>query len=163
MYNNNRSGFFLNFLAGTILGGIMGFLFAPKPGSQLRKDLKEDLDLYLKKVKDAGNKIVDDAKKTANEMVEKANQLIALTDKYVGEDLKDSLDKIEKEIDSVKSAIHTAIDTYKNNSAKSENSSGSIADDIFIDFVNENSEDYKDDDLLPLHEGMRRRHDKKYY
>ena len=163
MDNKNRSGFFLNFLAGTIFGGVMGFLFAPKPGGQLRKELKDDLDLYLKKVKDAGNKIVDDAKKTANEMVEKANQLVSLTDKYVGEDLKDSMDKIEKEIYSVKLAIHTAVDTYKSNQAKKENSSSAIADDIFIDFVNENSEDYEDDDLLPLREGMKRRHDKKYY
>ena len=137
MYSNKSSGIFFNFLAGTVLGGILGFLFAPKTGQQLRNDLKEDLDSYLKKVKDAGNKIIEDAKKTADDMVDKANQLIALTDKYIGEDLKMSIDKIEKEINSVKNAIRVALDTYKNNSAKSENSSESIADNIFINFVNE--------------------------
>ena len=162
MYSNKSSGIFFNFLAGTVLGGILGFLFAPKTGQQLRNDLKEDLDSYLKKVKDAGNKIIEDAKKTADDMVDKANQLIALTDKYIGEDLKMSIDKIEKEINSVKNAIRVALDTYKNNSAKSENSSESIADNIFINFVNENSEDY-DEDILPLHEGMKRRYDRKYY
>ncbi len=162
MNHNNRLGFFVNFLTGTIVGGIVGFLFAPKTGQQLREDLKEDLDLYIKKVRDTGNKIVEDAQNTANQMVEKTNQLIALLDKYVGDDFKYSLDKIEKEILSVKTAINTAVDTYKSNSAKAENSSESIADDIFIDFVNENSEEYEEE-ILPLHEGMRRRYDKKYY
>jgi len=162
MNHNSRLGFFVNFLTGTIVGGIAGFLFAPKTGQQLREDLKEDLDLYIKKVKDAGNRIVEDAQNTANEMVEKSNQLIALLDKYVGDDFQDSLDKIEKEIASVKTAINTAVDTYKSNSAKAENSSESIADDIFIDFVNENSEEYEEESL-PLREGMKRRHDKKYF
>ncbi|MEJ2613676.1 MAG: YtxH domain-containing protein [Ignavibacteriaceae bacterium] len=162
MNHNSRLGFFMNFLTGTIVGGVAGFLFAPKTGQQLREDLKEDLDSYIKKVKDTGNKIVEDAQNTANQMVERANQLIALLDKYVGEDFKDSIDKIEKEISSVKAAINTAVDTYKSNSAKTENSSESIADEIFIDFVNENSEEYEEE-TLPLHEGMKRRHDKKYF
>ncbi|MFZ0456612.1 MAG: YtxH domain-containing protein [Ignavibacteriaceae bacterium] len=162
MNHNSRLGFFVSFLTGTIVGGVAGFLFAPKTGQQLREDLKEDLDSYIKKVKDAGNKIVEDAQNTANQMVGKANQLIALLDKYIGEDFKDSLDKIENEISIVKAAINTAIDTYKSNSAKSENSSESIADDIFIDFVNENSEE-DEEEIMPLHEGMKRRHDKKYF
>lgn len=162
MIHNSRLGFFVNFLTGTIVGGIAGFLFAPKTGQQLREDLKEDLDLYIKKVKDTGNKIVEDAQNTANQMVERASHLIALLDKYVGDDFKNSIDKIEKEISSVKAAINTAVNTYKNNSNKTENSSESIADDIFIDFVNENSEEYEEE-VLPLHEGMKRRHDKKYF
>ncbi len=162
MFSSKSSGFFVNFLTGTIIGGIAGFLFAPKPGRQLQENLKEDLDLYLKKVKDAGNHIVEDAQKTAGQMVEKANQLIALTDKYVGEDFKESLEKIEKEIGSVKNAIYTAVDNYKSGHAKTGNSSESIADDIFIDFVNENSDDYEEE-IMPLHEGMKRRHDKKYF
>ena len=103
-----------------------------------------------------------DAQNTANQMVERASHLIALLDKYVGDDFKNSIDKIEKEISSVKAAINTAVNTYKNNSNKTENSSESIADDIFIDFVNENSEEYEEE-ILPLHEGMKRRHDKKYF
>jgi gas vesicle protein len=161
MNHNGRLGFFINFLTGSVVGGILGFLFAPKTGEQLREDLKEDLDLYLRRVKEAGNRIVEDAQKTASQMVEKANQLIAITDKYVGKDLKDSLDKIEKEILSVKNAINAAVDSYKSNNAKIENSSEAIADDIFIDFVNENSKEYEEE-VLPLHEGMKRRHDKKY-
>ena len=162
MNHNSRFGFFVNFLTGTIVGGVAGFLFAPKTGQQLREDLKEDLDSYIKKVKDAGNKIVEDAQNTAGQMIDRANQLIALLDKYVGEDFKVSLDKIEKEISSVKAAINSAVDTYKNNSAKNENSSETIADDIFINFVNENSESLEEENL-PLHEGMKRRHDKKYF
>ena len=162
MSHNSRLSFFTNFLTGTIVGGIAGFLFAPKTGQQLREDLKDDLELYLKRVKEAGYKIIEDAQKTADQMVEKANQLIALMDKYIGEDFKESLDKFDREITSVKSAINAAVDTYKSNSAKSENSSESIADDIFIDFVKENNESYEEE-TLPLHEGMRRRHDKKYF
>jgi gas vesicle protein len=146
------------------MGGILAFLFAPKSGKQLRKDLENDLKSYLEKVKTAGNKIVDEAKKTADEIVEKANQLAALTNKYAEGSFKESFGKVEKEISSVKNAIHAALDTYKNYHNKSENSSGAIADDIFIDFVTENtSETSEEYDLLPQHEGMKRRHDKKYY
>jgi gas vesicle protein len=150
---NNQSGFFLNFLTGTVIGGLIAFLFAPKSGEQLRNDLENDLKSYLEKVKTAGNKII-----------EEANQLAALTNKYAEGSFKESFGKVEKEISSVKNAIHAAVDTYKNYYNKSENSSESIADDIFIDFVTENAnENIEDYELLPQHEGMKRRHDKKYF
>jgi gas vesicle protein len=160
---NSSSGFFLNFLLGAAAGSILSLLFSPKSGGQFRKDLQEDLNSYLNKVKTAGNSIVEDAKKIADDMVDKANQLLVLTNKWVDGNFNDTIEKIEKEIKSVKNAIYAAVETYNNNNVESENSSGSIADDIFIDFVNENSEDFDEELILPLHEGMKRRQDRKYY
>ncbi len=160
---NSSSGFLFNFLLGAAAGSVITLLFSPKNGRQFRRDLQEDLNSYLNKVKTAGNNIVEDAKKIADDMIDKANQVLALTNKWVEGNFGDSLGKIENEFNSVKNAIYAAVDTYKNNNVQFQNSSESIADDIFIDFVNENSDDFDEELILPLHEGMKRRHDKKFY
>ena len=51
--SDSNDGFktFISFLAGAAVGAIMGVLFAPKPGKELREDLK-----------DFSEKIADDAK-----------------------------------------------------------------------------------------------------
>ena len=38
---NNRSGFLRGFLIGSFLGALAGILLAPKPGKELRSELKE--------------------------------------------------------------------------------------------------------------------------
>jgi gas vesicle protein len=49
VFMDNRSamsktlGFFIGFLSGVVIGGIVALLFAPKAGRELRDDLQDDL------------------------------------------------------------------------------------------------------------------------
>lgn len=127
-------------IIGTIVGGLFGIFFAPKSGKQTRHDLRDDLDNYLGKVKDAYDNLITQAEKTAEEIENKAEQLSALIDKYGDDSIDEYLEKIENEINALKNGVATAVKVYRN-SKTSQMASGEIADDIFIDFVNENSEE----------------------
>jgi len=40
-HDNQRGHFFMGFLIGSVLGALAGIFFAPKPGKELRSDIKE--------------------------------------------------------------------------------------------------------------------------
>jgi gas vesicle protein len=156
---DKKGGSFIKLLLGTLVGSILGIFYAPSSEKKLRKDLNDDLENYLNKVKDAYSSIIDEAEKTAQEIRSKMEQLSALIDKYGEESLHDSIEKIELEINAIKNSVHAVVESYKN-SKSNQMASGEIADDIFIDFVNENLEE-TNDETLPKKEGMHKRHDKK--
>jgi gas vesicle protein len=159
--SDKRDGSILKVILGTLVGTVLGIFYAPKSGNQFRNDLDEDLKNYLHKVKDAYDDIVNEAEKTAEEIRNKMDRLAALVDKYGEESLHDSVEKIESEINAIRNSVRAAVNSYKN-SKSSQMASGEIADDIFIDFVNENSGE-TDNETLPKREGMHRRHDKKNF
>ena len=90
------------FIAGLGLGAGLGLLFAPKKGSELREDLKKNLDDLVKKIKDIDTdeikneftkkvdeikkeledldkeKVASIAKKKGNELKAKAEELVEL-------------------------------------------------------------------------------------
>lgn len=156
MFKEKGSNFFTNILVGTVIGGVLAFLFSPKKGEDLRNDLKEDLDNYLDKVKNIRDKFVDEAQKFSDDLYLKVEKFNSLIEKYSHDSFKEPKEKIEKEIESLKKAVKMALESYKENCNKPENSTEYMADDIFIDFVNENLDDM-DDDLMPKHESMHKR------
>jgi len=73
--------FFMGFLIGGVLGALAGISFAPKPGKDLRSDLKEKGSEVLKDGKeiyaDASTKakaIIDEAKHRAGELKKEADR-----------------------------------------------------------------------------------------
>lgn len=62
MSNNRKSGFLLGAIIGGILGAVGGILFAPKKGTEVRKDLKNKLDQYQEKA----GEVLQDVQKKAN-------------------------------------------------------------------------------------------------
>jgi gas vesicle protein len=138
-------------LTGLLIGGAVGsalaFLFAPKSGKELRGDIKKDFDNYLEKAKEQKNKIFSDAKSIADDVLKKAEKLRDLNKKYFAGTFEGSISKIEKEIVSLRTALYTAINKYKERNDR-EPATEKIVDDIYIEFE---EEDY------PKHEGMGRR------
>jgi gas vesicle protein len=67
--NEKQQGhFFMGFLIGSVLGALSGLLFAPKPGKDLRAEIKEKGSEVLKD----GKEIYSDASAKAKEIIEEA-------------------------------------------------------------------------------------------
>ncbi len=80
----DESRFVRGFLIGSILGVLAGMLFAPKPGKELRADLKrkgeevfdEAKHLYSE-TRSKASVILEDARHRAEELIKEANRQLA--------------------------------------------------------------------------------------
>lgn len=129
MANNDdktAKGLLIGFLAGTVVGAVIALLYAPKPGKELRadikqkaSDLKQDAEEYLKIAKQKavdlikeGKRqseiLITDAKKKAETIIEDADKLISGVKDRTGEEGK-----------KIKDAFHAGVDAYKKDREKS--------------------------------------------
>jgi gas vesicle protein len=85
MAENEREGspFLTGFMIGSFLGALAGILFAPKPGKELRAEIKAKGDEILhdaQEVYDETSKkakeIIDDGRKRAEELKKEADRLM---------------------------------------------------------------------------------------
>ena len=86
MAENERdwSPFLTGFMVGSILGAVAGILFAPKPGKDLRSEIKAKGDEVLRdaqEIYDETSKkakaIIDEGKKRADELKKEADRRLA--------------------------------------------------------------------------------------
>ena len=65
---NYLLGTLITLLAGLSVGFVLGILFAPKPGKEIRKDIKDKSEEFIKKSKEGATDTIDKTK----ELVEKS-------------------------------------------------------------------------------------------
>lgn len=75
---SKKKGGFFKFLAGIGIGAAAGVLFAPKSGSETRKELKTKFDELLEKIKDVD---AQDVKELVESKVEEIKDALAELDK----------------------------------------------------------------------------------
>ena len=151
MLSGNRIGTsFKGFIIGGAVGSVLTFLFTPKSGKELRKDLESGTKEYMYKAKSEGKKIVSDAKEIFNDILVKADQLRTLTKKYAENAYTVPARRIENEIKSIRMALNAAISVYNKSNNRTIETDKKVQE-IFSEFENES---------LPKYEGMGRRNAK---
>jgi gas vesicle protein len=151
MLSGNRIGTsFKGFIIGGAVGSVLTFLFTPKSGKDLRKDLESTSRDYMNKARSEGKKIVSEAKDIYNDILLKAEQLRALTTKYAENAYTVPARRIEHEIKSLRMALNAAISTYNRSNNRTVENDKRVKE-IYSEFENES---------LPKFEGMGRRNNK---
>lgn len=69
MSDNTTRNLLIGFLSGAVVGGVIALLYAPKPGKELRSDLKrkggelaEDIEEYLQEAQDKARTLINEGK-----------------------------------------------------------------------------------------------------
>jgi gas vesicle protein len=151
MLSGNRIGTSVKgFLIGGAVGSVITFLFAPKSGKELRKNLESSTKDYINKAKTEGKKIASDAKDIFNDVLIKAEQLRTLTTKYAENAYTVPAKRIENEIKSLRIALNAAIASYNHSNNRNVETDKKVSE-IFSEF---------DREALPKFEGMGRRNNK---
>lgn len=129
--NNLGRGFLIGMLAGGAVGAVLGLLFAPKSGRELRADIKsktdeyvEDAEKYLSEARDKARelindgkkrseKIISDAKSKSSEILKDAEKIFHDAKSKSGEVYQQGKEKFDAEADRIKSSIKAGVDAYK--------------------------------------------------
>lgn len=103
MSDNHNSGSFLNgAFFGFLVGAVVGVLFAPGPGDETRKKLKEAHDEYSEK----GKKLIASTKETMEEVRLAAEPLV----REIEEKVIPVLERVQEAEESVKEEVLEKID-----------------------------------------------------
>lgn len=130
--NNVGKGLLVGFLAGGVIGALVGLLYAPKSGRELREDIRNRSDVYLDEASKYVAEARDKAKELINEGKQKSDKLISDAKIKSDELLKDAekifndakakatasvaigKETIENETGRLKDAVKAGVDAYKN-------------------------------------------------
>lgn len=128
---NLSKGILIGFLAGGVVGAIIAFLYAPKSGKELRKDIKDKADEYMgeaeKYIADAkdkakalinegkqkSDKIITEAKVKTDEILKDAERLFHDAKSKAGSAVTSGKTIVEKEAGDLKSAIKAGVDAFR--------------------------------------------------
>jgi gas vesicle protein len=95
--------FFMGLLIGAILGSLAGIFFAPKSGKELRSDIKEKGNEFLK----GGKEIYADASTKAKDIVEEAKHQMKELNKEAAGNYEKMAGKVQEKIGQVKKVLGT--------------------------------------------------------
>ncbi len=148
MISGNRIGTSVKgFLIGGAVGSVITFLFTPKSGKELRKDIESNTKDYVKKARIEGEKFAIDAKNIFNDVLIKAEQLKTLSRKYTENAYSVPAKRIESEIKSLRMALKAAVAIYDKSNGRTVETDKKVKE-LYSEFDNES---------LPKFEGMKRR------
>jgi gas vesicle protein len=79
--DTQKSSFLIGFLAGGVLGAVIALLYAPKPGKELRADIKtkagemaEDTEEYVSAARNKAVDIINEGKKRSEGLIAEAKK-----------------------------------------------------------------------------------------
>jgi gas vesicle protein len=127
--NGFLKGLIIGMLAGSAVGAFVALLYAPKPGRELRADIKGKTDdliegtgEYLTRAKSKAGEIVSEAKKRSDQLItdakKKADSLLEDADKVIS-DARQKAAPIVEEGAKLKNAFKAGVDAYRDERRRS--------------------------------------------
>jgi len=104
---NYLLGTLITLLAGLSVGFVLGILFAPKPGKEIRKDIKDKSEEFIKKSKEGVTGTIDKTK----ELVEKSRSKF---EEVKGKG-KETIEKSKEKVEALKEVIMPKKEENKEN------------------------------------------------
>ena len=134
--NKTAKGLILGFVTGGIVGAAIALLYAPKPGRELRNDIRlkkdellDDTSEYLQIAKTKATvlinegrrkseELISDAKKKAGTLIDDANSILNDAKEKATTTIGTTKEKIANESDRVKDAFKAGLDAFNQEKSK---------------------------------------------
>jgi gas vesicle protein len=120
MSDNSTRNLLVGFLSGAVLGGIIALLYAPKPGKELRGDLRrkggefaEDIEEYLQDAQDKARTIINEGKERSSALISDAKRKAESLLQDAEHIMTDARSRMTEESGKIKSAVKAGVDAYK--------------------------------------------------
>jgi gas vesicle protein len=124
--NGMRKGLVIGLLAGGVLGAVIALLYAPKPGKELRADIKnkageimDDAEGYINVAKSKAVDIINEGKKRSENLItearKRAESLLGDAEKI----LSDAKERVGVEETKIKGAVRAGAEAYRGEKNKS--------------------------------------------
>lgn len=99
--SDGRSDFYSflgGFLAGAVIGGLLGILFAPKAGEETRRDIKEKAEEFYEK----GKVVYGEQKERLQQAVESGKEAISTKGAELKEKIEETAAKLKEKAETPK-------------------------------------------------------------
>lgn len=124
--NGMSKGLLIGLLAGGVLGAVIALLYAPKPGKELRADIKnkagemiDDAEEYINVAKSKAVDIINEGKKRSENLIteakKRAESLLGDAEKI----LLDAKERVGTEESKLKSAVRAGAEAFRGEKNKS--------------------------------------------
>ncbi len=124
--NGMSKGLLIGLLAGGVLGAVIALLYAPKPGKELRADIKnkageiiDDAEEYINVAKSKAVDIINEGKKRSENLIteakKRAESLLGDAEKI----LSDAKERVGTEESKLKSAVRAGAEAFRGEKNKS--------------------------------------------
>ena len=124
--NGMSKGLLIGLLTGGVLGAVIALLYAPKPGKELRADIKnkagemiDDAEEYINVAKSKAVDIINEGKKRSENLIteakKRAESLLGDAEKI----LSDAKGRVGAEESKLKSAVRAGAEAFRGEKNKS--------------------------------------------
>lgn len=122
--SDGGSEFFKGLLFGGAVGAIFALLYAPKPGKEVREDLKklsndlrEDALTTLEETQKRTEKVLEETKQQIDELRKEATNATTRVKRTAADTLKDGKSIVKRERTRLKEAVDAGVNAYKKEKA----------------------------------------------
>lgn len=113
-------GLMVGFLSGAVVGGILALLYAPKPGKELREDIRRkggefagDVEGYLRDAQMKSKELINEGKQVSTTLINDAKAKADTLLKDAETMLADARKRVTDEGSRLRGAVRAGVDAYK--------------------------------------------------